>query len=275
MPQQDPAPLTIETAAAALRGLTGPQLAGLLAAWAPAMHRRWRNPAEKTANRNAVVTMLAAGVFLAEIIEAAPEADAALTEGEVTRMVQALHLPQLPALVASSARLLAERWGSPALLVENLNAARVVALACQRLLQADDAGEDLVGEAPPLPAPEPTAPPFPEAVAALGRLAAAPHPDARLLALCDRLGELRDRQGAMRHRTYRGAAKALRAFLAEHAGEMNRLMAEIAELPALTDAGRRAKGELAAAFGPSAGIMGRFVASAFRDFLAQPIGGAA
>jgi hypothetical protein len=85
-------------------------------------------------------------------------------------------------------------------------------------------------------------------VAALRALATEPHPDARLLAICDRLTVILDEQDQLWRRTPPGCPVRSDALfrVSELSRESEPLMKELVKRRARTAAGRMAKGEIAA-----------------------------
>lgn len=116
-------------------------------------------------------------------------------------------------------------------------------------------------------------PAFAGTVTALAQLAGTPHPDAKLLAACDRMGELLDQRDALDSRQGPGAAEGCRAFRRTHSAELDRLYATVTATRAETPTGRQAKAILALRHLPIKGWFWTFVASALQDAASAVDGG--
>lgn len=101
------------------------------------------------------------------------------------------------------------------------------------------------------------------AITALRVLASTPHPDARLLVTCDRFAVLREERELLYRKQARGYMNRVR----EMAAEIDALEIEIADTPARTAAGRRAKADAAMYMLGMTGTIARIARSAMQDFI--------
>lgn len=101
------------------------------------------------------------------------------------------------------------------------------------------------------------------AFADLCALAAAPQPDARLIAACERFLELKEERAKLYKNEPRGYMKRVRATNKE----VDDLEAEIAQTPAATSSGRHAKAEVAMHMLGMTGTIAQTARSVIRDFL--------
>ncbi len=105
--------------------------------------------------------------------------------------------------------------------------------------------------------------PEPAALDELRALAVAPNPDQRLLLTCDKWTLLCEE----RDRLYRKQAKGYMVRVREMMRETDALEAEIANTPARTAAGRRAKAEAAMYMLGMTGRIAQMARSALHDFM--------